>query len=67
MSFRQLTNDSVTAQEDDALLKCMIELAENVPKILRSHMETIFPFCLKVEYSFAKPTSNHITRNVESH
>ncbi|XP_048745456.2 importin-5-like [Ostrea edulis] len=44
----QLTNDSVTAQEDDALLKCMIELAENVPKILRSHMETIFPFCLKV-------------------
>lgn len=44
----QLINVSLSAQEDDSLLKCLIELAENVPKVLRPHMETVFPFCLKV-------------------
>lgn len=45
--FLQLINVSLSAQEDDSLLKCLIELAENVPKVLRPHMETVFPFCLK--------------------
>ncbi|ESP04937.1 hypothetical protein LOTGIDRAFT_184912 [Lottia gigantea] len=40
--------DSVTAQDDDDLLKCLIELAENTPKFLRPQMENIIPFCLKV-------------------
>lgn len=40
--------DSVVAQEDDSVLKCLIEIAENTPKFLRPQMETIFPFSLKV-------------------
>ncbi|XP_071084426.1 importin-5-like [Haliotis cracherodii] len=40
--------ESVNQQEDDALLKCMIELAENVPKYLRPQLESIIPLCLKV-------------------
>ncbi|KAK3095190.1 hypothetical protein FSP39_011221 [Pinctada imbricata] len=41
-------SDSVEEQDSDSLLKCLIELAENVPKYLRSQMEHIFPFCLKI-------------------
>lgn len=48
----QAIADSITTQEDDALMKCLIEMAENVPKFLRSQMETIFPFCLKVSLYF---------------
>ncbi|XP_050394291.1 importin-5 [Patella vulgata] len=40
--------DSVSAQDDDDLLKCLIELAESTPKFLRPQMENIIPFCLKV-------------------
>ncbi|GFN79969.1 importin-5 [Plakobranchus ocellatus] len=40
--------DSVVAQEDDSALKCLIELSENVPKFLRSHLENVFDLCLKV-------------------
>lgn len=40
--------ESVNTKHDDCLLKCLIELADNVPKFLRSHLEGILPFCLKV-------------------
>ncbi|CAG5136843.1 unnamed protein product [Candidula unifasciata] len=40
--------DSVTAQEDDSLLKCLIELSENVPKFLRSQLENVFELCLRI-------------------
>ncbi|GFR78745.1 importin-5 [Elysia marginata] len=40
--------DSVRAQEDDSLLKCLIELSENVPKFLRSQLEHVFELCLEV-------------------
>ncbi|XP_035828503.1 importin-5 [Aplysia californica] len=40
--------DSIAAQEDDTLLKCLIELSENVPKFLRSHLESIIELCLRV-------------------
>ncbi|KAK7467770.1 hypothetical protein BaRGS_00037007 [Batillaria attramentaria] len=40
--------DSVEAQKDDSVLKCLIDLAENTPKYLRPQMEAIFPFCLKL-------------------
>ncbi|OWF47177.1 importin-5-like [Mizuhopecten yessoensis] len=40
--------DSVNAQDDDSLLKCLIELAETVPKYLRSQLDNIIPFCLKI-------------------
>ncbi|XP_059155323.1 importin-5-like [Physella acuta] len=40
--------DSVTAQEDDSLLKCLIELSETVPKFLRSQLETVFELCLRI-------------------
>ncbi|KAK6963036.1 Importin-5 [Biomphalaria glabrata] len=40
--------DSITTQEDDSLLKCLIELSENVPKYLRSHIESVFELCLGV-------------------
>lgn len=49
--FLQLINVSLSAQEDDSLLKCLIELAENVPKVIRPHMETVFPFCLKASFT----------------
>lgn len=40
-------NESLVA-DDDSLMKCLIELAENVPKFLRPQMDNIIPFCLKV-------------------
>ncbi|CAL1533984.1 unnamed protein product [Lymnaea stagnalis] len=40
--------DSISAQEDDSLLKCLIELSENVPKFLRSQLETVIELCLRV-------------------
>ncbi|KAK7090444.1 importin-5-like [Littorina saxatilis] len=40
--------DSVTSQEDDSVLKCLIEMAESTPKFLRPSIEQLFPFCLKL-------------------
>ncbi|RUS71531.1 hypothetical protein EGW08_020701, partial [Elysia chlorotica] len=44
----QSITESVMAQEDDSLLKCLIELSENVPKFLRSQLEHVFDLCLKI-------------------
>ena len=46
--FVQGVADSVQSQEDDSVLKCLIEMAEYTPKFLRPAIEQVFPFCLKV-------------------
>lgn len=58
--FLQLINVSLSAQEDDSLLKCLIELAENVPKVLRPHMEAVFPFCLKASFASSTFEISHL-------
>ena len=40
--------ESSVAQEDDTLLKCLVDLAENTPKYLRHQLEAVFNLCLKV-------------------
>lgn len=40
--------DSIQREEDQLLLKQLIELAESVPKFLRPQLETIFEMCLKI-------------------
>ena len=49
--FVQGVADSVQSQEDDSVLKCLIEMAEYTPKFLRPAIEQLFPFCLKVRIS----------------
>ncbi|KAL4220293.1 Importin-5 [Mactra antiquata] len=44
----QAISESVTQQEDDSILKCLIELAENVPKFLRPQVENVLTFSMKV-------------------
>ncbi|XP_013418000.1 importin-5-like isoform X1 [Lingula anatina] len=39
---------SIQQGTDDSILKCLIDLAENTPKYLRSQLETLFGLCLKV-------------------
>uniref|UniRef100_T1J449 TOG domain-containing protein n=1 Tax=Strigamia maritima TaxID=126957 RepID=T1J449_STRMM len=40
--------DSIQAQDDDILLKSLIELAENVPRFLRFQIDPIMELCMKV-------------------
>lgn len=40
--------DSVTTEDDDAMLKCLIDLAENTPKFLRGNVDNILNLCIKV-------------------
>ncbi len=44
----QIITLSVQAQEDDALLKCLIDMAENTPKYLRTSLNAILELCMKV-------------------
>ncbi|KAK9504651.1 hypothetical protein O3M35_010937 [Rhynocoris fuscipes] len=44
----QVTAESVEKNEDDDLLKCLIDLAESAPKFLRSQLDNIMQLCLKV-------------------
>ncbi|WAR27376.1 IPO5-like protein [Mya arenaria] len=44
----QAISVSVEQQDDDALLKCLIDIAENVPKFLRPQVENVITFCMKV-------------------
>ena len=39
---------SIEKQEDDALLKVLIDLAESAPKFLRPQLEDIMQMCMKV-------------------
>lgn len=43
-----ITAESIKAEDDQTLLKLLIELAENCPKFLRSQLEFIFDMCIKV-------------------
>lgn len=43
-----ITAESIKAEDDQTLLKLLIELAENCPKFLRSQIEFIFDMCIKV-------------------
>lgn len=40
--------ESIKAEDDQTLLKLLIELAENCPKFLRSQIEFIFDMCIQV-------------------
>lgn len=43
-----ITAESIKAEDDQTLLKLLIELAENCPKFLRPQLEFIFDMCIKV-------------------
>lgn len=47
-SMIQVTVESLEKQDDDALLKVLIELAESAPKFLRPQLQQIFELCMKV-------------------
>jgi len=36
------------AEEDDSLIKLLVDLSENAPKFLRSQLSNIVEMCLKV-------------------
>ncbi|CAH1781938.1 unnamed protein product [Owenia fusiformis] len=44
----QGVTDSVALQQDDTVLKCLIDLAENTPKFLRGQLENIITLSMKV-------------------
>lgn len=44
----QVTAQSVEKQEDEALLKVLIDLAETTPKFLRPQLEAIMELCMKI-------------------
>ena len=44
----QVTAQSVEKQEDEALLKVLIDLAETTPKFLRPQLEAIMEMCMKI-------------------
>lgn len=47
-SVVHVTAQSIEKQEDDALLKVLIDLAESTPKFLRPQLEPIMEMCMKV-------------------
>lgn len=47
-SLMQVTVESLEKQDDDSLLKVLIELAESTPKYLRPQLQQIFELCMKV-------------------
>lgn len=44
----QVIMQSVEKQEDNALLKSLIDLAESSPKFLRPQLDTIIQMCMEV-------------------
>lgn len=43
-----ITAETVDQQDDQTLIKLLIDMAENVPKFLRPQLEAIFEVCMKV-------------------
>lgn len=43
-----ITADSIKLEEDQTLIKLLIDMAENVPKFLRPQLENIFEMCINV-------------------
>ena len=48
----QVLERSIEHQEDDGLLKALIELGDHCPKYLRSQLEHVIELMLKVSLSF---------------
>ncbi|XP_026818169.1 importin-5-like [Rhopalosiphum maidis] len=46
-NMMRITNESLIAEEDDSLIKLLINLAENAPIFLKSHLSNIVEMCLK--------------------
>ncbi|KAI0224095.1 Importin-5 [Lamellibrachia satsuma] len=44
----QGVTDSIETMDDDSMLKCVIDLAENVPKYLRHQLEPVVTLCMKI-------------------
>lgn len=44
----QIIATSIEVGDDDALLKCLVDLAESCPKFLRPQVETILQLAIKV-------------------
>ena len=44
----QIIAASIELGDDDALLKCLVDLAESCPKFLRPQIETILQLAIKV-------------------
>jgi hypothetical protein len=51
MMFCQVTAESIEKQEDDTLLKCLIDISESAPKFLRPQLDQILNLCMKVSWS----------------
>ncbi|XP_070496261.1 importin-5 [Chironomus tepperi] len=43
-----ITADSIKAEEDQTLIKLLIDMSETIPKYLRPQLETIFEMCVNV-------------------
>ena len=50
--FFQSVAESAAKQDDDSMLKCLIDLAENCPKYLRHQLEAVINLCMKVCHIF---------------
>ena len=46
--FLQAVRESVQASTDDSVLKCLIDLADTCPKLLRANLEPILDLMLEV-------------------
>ena len=46
--FPQAVRESVHASADDSVLKCLIDLADTCPKLLRTNLESILDLMLEV-------------------
>lgn len=47
--FFQAVRESVQASTDDSVLKCLIDLADTCPKLLRANLEPILDLMLEVQ------------------
>jgi hypothetical protein len=46
----QVTAESIEKQEDDTLLKCLIDICESAPKFLRPQLDQTLNLCMKVSW-----------------
>ena len=44
----QVIAESIQQLDDDALLKCLIDMCESAPKFLRPQLQNILQMCMKV-------------------
>jgi hypothetical protein len=48
-----VTAESIEKQDDDTLLKCLIDICESAPKFLRPQLDCILDLCMKVSWNGA--------------